>query len=166
MADALAQTASTSDSRRRKRSSGEKRKRKKERDRDTPPIPTSSLPKQPSGDSSHPAPVEPAPVVPAAELGDDFVPFFLSEPEDDDPPPAPKREWDEGKRSPPRNRERERDRKGKGREHDEGRRGGYAADAASSRRAPWVYDVEWEKCPNVAEMYVSLVMGMLYYVED
>lgn len=33
---------------------------------------------------------------------------------------------------------------------------------AASRRAPWVWDVDWESCNNVAEMYVYLFVMRLW----
>lgn len=66
----------------------------------------------------------------------------------------PVREWDKGK--------------GKARELDSRKRkldevdvnDGYANKKqrldAASRRAPWAVDVDWDKCNNVAEMYVPL----------
>lgn len=150
-ADLPARPASDADSRRARKRSGDTKKRRSER--------TSRN----SADAGAPGPSGEA--KPVAELGDDFVPFTLSEPEDEAPPaPAPRREWDEGKRSP-RGRDRERGRDGerergaKGKEREVERDDGYASKKqrvdAASRRAPWVAEVEWERCANVAEMYVS-----------
>lgn len=91
---------------------------------------------------------------------DDFIAFSLSDAEEADKQSAresspPAREWDRGKV------------KGKEREEHAGRKrkveeinfnDGYANKkqrvAAASRRAPWAWDVDWDKCANVAEMYV------------
>jgi len=69
--------------------------------------------------------------------------------------PANNREWDQGKV-----RERSRGRGGestKKRKHDAvDFEDGYANKKqrmnAASRKAPWVYDIDWEDCRNVAEM--------------
>ena len=91
---------------------------------------------------------------------DDFIAFSLSDTEEAEKHAAresspPVREWDRGKV------------KGKEREEHAGRKrkveevdfnDGYANKkqrvAAASRRAPWARDVDWDKCTNVAEMYV------------
>jgi hypothetical protein len=83
---------------------------------------------------------------------EDFIPFAPDSAGEEDEPPT--REWDKGKS------------KGRGRDRDSGRRrdrdsygdDGYAnkkqrTDAAS-RKAPWVADIDWDDCNNVAEMYV------------
>ncbi|KAI8989833.1 hypothetical protein BD414DRAFT_414259 [Trametes punicea] len=102
----------------------------------------------------------------------DFIPFTFSDPEEPEPvqedwPPV--REWDKGKgKAREREREIERERE---REHSEhaGRKrkvdeidfdDGYVSKkqrvAAASRKAPWVKDVDWESCTNVAEACVRL----------
>jgi non-canonical poly(A) RNA polymerase PAPD5/7 len=97
-------------------------------------------------------PTKPEPVPPlTADLGDDFVPFVFSDSEEE-PQEAnpvveegpPQREWDKDKKRADK------------------KRGAYDANDgyankkqrldAASRRCPWVLDVEWEKCNNVAEM--------------
>lgn len=103
-----------------------------------------------------------------------FVEDYIALLSDSEEAQQPKNENDQGKESMrdalPTNNERERD-QGKVRERSRGRGGepmkkrkhdaidfedGYANKKqrmnAASRKAPWVYDVEWEECRNVAEM--------------
>lgn len=96
----------------------------------------------------------------------DFIAFTFSDHEEDDAParspPPSMREWDRGK-------DKGRGKGWEGRQDGEhaGRKrkaeeldlnDGYANKkqrvAAASRKAPWAKDVDWEKCANVAEMYV------------
>jgi non-canonical poly(A) RNA polymerase PAPD5/7 len=100
---------------------------------------------------------EPAIPEPTATFGDDFLGFIPSDDDDDTPErgsPKPTREWDAGKPARIDNRGRDRNRQ---RDHE--RDDGYANKKqrlnASSRRAPWVDDIEWEDCANVSEMCVS-----------
>ena len=100
--------------------------------------------------------------------GEDFIPFASLD-ENDAPstrkgsPPA--REWDEGKPKD-KGKERERAREGEGGGAGRKRKAeeidfndGYANKkervAAASRKAPWVRDMDWEHCANVAELYVE-----------
>lgn len=100
----------------------------------------------------------------------DFIPFSFSDPEEPAPAPEdwpPEREWDKGKgkrgakeneRGRAREREREPEHAGRKRKADEiNLDDGYAnkkqRTAAASRKAPWVTDVDWDSCANVAEMY-------------
>ncbi|KAH9852744.1 hypothetical protein C2E23DRAFT_756340 [Lenzites betulinus] len=113
----------------------------------------------------------------------DFIPFSFTDPEE--PAPAqddwpPEREWDKGKgksraREKEREREREHERAG-GREHAGRKRkadeinleDGYAnkkqRTAAASRKAPWVSDVDWDSCANVAEMLHHEVEAFVTYI--
>lgn len=128
---------------------------------------------------------EPPVLTAAFPEGGDFIPFDDSGPElEKTQQPGqdqrerkrspPTREWDRGKvrvrePSPPsdqrkrRERSWERDQKdsGRKRKHDTTFDDGYEnkkqrTDAAS-RKAPWVSDVNWESCTNVAEMCVVVV---------
>jgi non-canonical poly(A) RNA polymerase PAPD5/7 len=138
MSDRSAPIASTSDSRRSRKRGSSKKKKETSLSAETPtllPAPPSFLPAKP------------------AELGDDFLPFELSESESDaQAPPRPTREWDEGK---PEERDRKGKRKDRGYEREDGYENKKQRVNAASRRAPWVVDVEWERCSNVAEMCVS-----------
>ena len=92
---------------------------------------------------------------------DDFIAFSLSDSEEADKHATresspPVREWDRGKVMG-KEREEHAGRKRKVEEVDFN--DGYANKkqrvAAASRRAPWARDVDWDKCANVAEMYVG-----------
>lgn len=90
---------------------------------------------------------------------EDFIPFTFEDEEKVEEEEVvevepPVREWDKGK-----GRAKESD--SRKRKHDEvDLNDGYANKKqrldAASRRAPWAVDVDWDKCNNVAEMYVSL----------
>jgi len=103
-----------------------------------------------------------------------FVEDYIALVSDGEETQKPKNEKDKGKESvrdaPPTNNEREWD-QGKVRERSRGRCGestkkrkhdavdfedGYANKKqrmnAASRKAPWVYDIDWKDCRNVAEM--------------
>lgn len=104
----------------------------------------------------------------AFDIGDDFLPFVVSDDEEKVTKTqeshrrekAPEREWDKGKRRE-RDDSRERDRGGQGTKRkyemifDENprdyrqRRQDYPP---ASRKAPWIADVAWDNCRNVAEM--------------
>ncbi|EIN07011.1 Nucleotidyltransferase [Punctularia strigosozonata HHB-11173 SS5] len=114
---------------------------------------------------------------------EDFVPFAPdSDEEEEDRPPV--REWDKGK-----GRERDRDRDGDGdgerrrdRDRDKDRDGDfgrkrererYGDDGyvnkkqrldAASRKAPWVADIDWDSCNNVAEMLQRDVEAFIDYI--
>ncbi|OJT08695.1 Poly(A) RNA polymerase cid14 [Trametes pubescens] len=109
----------------------------------------------------------------------DFIPFSFSDLEEPAEPAAPaqqdwppEREWDRGKG---KSREKERER-GDEREHAGRKRkveevdfdDGYANKkqrvAAASRRAPWVNNVDWDKCANVAEMLQAEVEAFVEYI--
>ena len=109
----------------------------------------------------------------AFDIGDDFLPFVVSDDEakvsktqeSHRREKVPEREWDKGKR-------REGDDDGS-RDQDRGSRGTkrkyemvFDEDSWDymqrrqdhhhpSRKAPWVADVNWDGCRNVAEMYAS-----------
>lgn len=89
------------------------------------------------------------------EMGNDFIGFAPSSEDEDEeraPPGVRERDWDKGKR-----RASERDRElenGAKRKHEriydeDGQRR-----ATAFRRAPWVADVDWQRCKNVSEMCV------------
>jgi non-canonical poly(A) RNA polymerase PAPD5/7 len=138
-AEPSASKASSSSGSRRKHRSGDGTKKKKSKRLDTPNEPDVA-----------------ASAVALPSFGEDFVGFVASDDEDAEEPQKPAREWDVGKPS----RADERDR---GRRRDHEREDGYANKKermnASSRRAPWVDDVAWEDCANVAEMCVSRRAG-------
>lgn len=76
---------------------------------------------------------------------------------DRNPFPRREREWDRGKRG---RSDRDRDRVGSTKQYemvfefDDLQR----FDPYSSKKAPWVVDIEWEDCKNVAEMCVPYVL--------
>lgn len=100
----------------------------------------------------------------------DFIPFSFSDPEEPaEPAPAqedwpPTREWDRGKgKSREKERERGDERESAGRKRkveevdfDDGYANKKQRVAAASRRAPWVNNVDWDRCANVAEMYARM----------
>ncbi|EIW60204.1 uncharacterized protein TRAVEDRAFT_164816 [Trametes versicolor FP-101664 SS1] len=100
----------------------------------------------------------------------DFIPFSFSDPEEPaEPAPAkedwpPAREWDRGKgKSREKERERGDERESAGRKRkveevdfDDGYANKKQRVAAASRRAPWVNNVDWDRCANVAEMYARI----------
>ena len=98
------------------------------------------------------------------ELGDDFVPFVVSG-EEDDPQGKPRserarqkgkeRDWDVGK--PPRGDEENRGRKRKydsafDEDVDRAYKRKQRFESYATRKTPWVSQVEWDSCHNVAEM--------------
>ncbi|KAH7914043.1 hypothetical protein BJ138DRAFT_1133701 [Hygrophoropsis aurantiaca] len=118
------------------------------------------------------------------ESNDDFIPFLI-ESEDATPEPeeprhddrlrvkerASEREWDKGKDTR-RMDERDKDRDGR---HGEKRKYDMIFDPADtddwayrrqppSRKAPWVRDVDWDSCNNVAEMLHREVKAFVNYM--
>ncbi|KIJ58324.1 hypothetical protein HYDPIDRAFT_102916 [Hydnomerulius pinastri MD-312] len=116
------------------------------------------------------------------EIGDDFIPFTLS---DDEAPPAerhrrpeksrqkekaPGREWDRGK--PTSKQDRDEDNRRAKRKYDlvfdedddwaHSRRRRY--EPQTSRKAPWVSYVNWDSCHNVAEMLHREVEAFVKYM--
>lgn len=92
---------------------------------------------------------------------EDFIAFVPSEPEDDVPQEDAVNKVVAGVVTDEKGKgkAREYDRAGRKRKSDEiDLDDGYANKKermdAKSRRAPWAVDVDWENCPNVAEMYV------------
>ncbi|KAI0373072.1 hypothetical protein BV20DRAFT_1014460 [Pilatotrama ljubarskyi] len=107
----------------------------------------------------------------------DFIPFSFSDPEEPEPvkedwPPA--REWDKGKgkaREKEREREWDQEREHAGRKRkveeidfNDGFANKKQRVAAASRRAPWVRDVDWDSCANVAEMLHNEVEAFVNYI--
>lgn len=89
------------------------------------------------------------------------------DPSRDEPRPS-EREWDRGK---PRERSRERGNEARKRKYDEADlEDGYANKKqrmnAASRKAPWVYDIEWDDCKNVAELCVVPLIYFLSWLCD
>lgn len=100
------------------------------------------------------------------EIGDDFVPFAVSDGEDSpraklrserarQKEKAPEREWDVGK--PPRTGDEGRGTKRKhdsalNDEDDRARRRRQRFEPYDDRKTPWVSQVDWDSCHNVAEM--------------
>ncbi len=91
---------------------------------------------------------------------DDFVAFSFSDSEEADKQSArasspPVREWDRGKvKGNDREEHAGRKRKVEEFDFDDGYANKKQRVAAASRKAPWAQDVDWDKCANVAEMYV------------
>ncbi|KAH9952027.1 hypothetical protein B0H21DRAFT_10348 [Amylocystis lapponica] len=94
----------------------------------------------------------------------DFIAFAFSD-EEQDAEELPVREWDKGK-----GRVREWDSGGRKRKADEynAANDGYTNKkqrvAAASRKAPWVVDLDWESCTNVAEMLHRDVEAFVKYI--
>ena len=96
-------------------------------------------------------------------IGDDFIRFEVSDAENSgeevrrsDKGKAPERDWDKGK--PPRYDD-DHHRRGTKRKHDDlsdtdDREPRRAAWQVQSRIAPWVVNVDWGNCRNMAEVYV------------
>ncbi|KAI0636561.1 hypothetical protein C8Q77DRAFT_1154490 [Trametes polyzona] len=110
----------------------------------------------------------------------DFIAFSFSDPEEESAPTQedwpPVREWDKGK-GKGKAREREREREWEREKEHAGRKrkaeeidldDGYANKkqrvAAASRKAPWVKDVDWDSCTNVAEMLHNEVEAFVKYI--
>lgn len=149
-------------------SSLSKASRKARRARDQAHKKTEDVTAGPSGTSRHSVVAEAGPSTTVNERQDaatasftadeDFVGFTFSDEEENEEEveeTVPQvREWDRGK-----GKARDYESGGRKRGHDEiDYNDGYAnkkqrTDAAS-RLAPWAADVEWDKCNNVAEMYV------------
>ncbi|KAI6103594.1 hypothetical protein F5141DRAFT_216454 [Pisolithus sp. B1] len=106
------------------------------------------------------------------DIGDDFIPFEVGDDEDtvgqheqlDTPQKGkePEREWDKGKLAG-ENRSRGTRRKHDDLSDDDGRPH-RRTEWPISRSAPWVNDVDWDSCRNVAEMLHREVEAFVKYM--
>ncbi|EKM82354.1 hypothetical protein AGABI1DRAFT_52475, partial [Agaricus bisporus var. burnettii JB137-S8] len=69
-----------------------------------------------------------------------------------EPSPRYERDWDRGKPGRRRSRERGRKRTHDAIDYDDGFANKKQRLDAASRKAPWIYDVDWDSCRNVSEM--------------